>query len=97
MAKLEGETQRQCRGPLSTGGPLKSLAFLLYAAVAWVPCLIGGVIIGTAIGIPPAEEGVIQGRTLSMTAAMPEILAITLLFLALAYAAPALYLNRKGH
>src|SRR5690606_35073587 len=73
MTSGEGETQRPSSRPPSTSG-LKSLGFVVYATVAWAPCLIGGVIVGAAVGTPPAEEGVIRGRTLSLTAALPEIL-----------------------
>lgn len=96
MASIDGETRRSSSQPSQSGGLLTSLGFVVYAAIAWVPCVIGGVILGAAVGIPPAEEGVIQGRSLGLTAAFPEILVFTLLFLVLAYVAPALYLNRKG-
>lgn len=94
MANVEAEVERRRSGPASSSGLLTSAAFVSYAAVAWVPCLILGVIVGAAVGVPPAEDGVIQGRSMGMTAAFPEIAAFTTLFLVLAYVAPALYLNR---
>lgn len=75
------------------------------AQVSWVPCLRRGRLgavphrlgpRGCRRRDTPSGGGVIQGRTLSLTTALLEILAITFLFLALAYVAPALYLNRKG-
>ncbi|MBX3314692.1 MAG: relaxase domain-containing protein [Actinobacteria bacterium] len=95
MANAEAEVKRRKSGSNSLSGLLTSAGFLVYAAVAWAPCLILGVIVGAAISMPPAEDGVIQGRGLGMTAAFPEIAAFTILFLVLAYVTPALYLNRE--
>lgn len=47
------------------------------------------------MGVPPAEDGVVRGRTLGLSAALPEILSFTTALLVLAYAGPVLYLNRK--
>lgn len=81
--------------PRLTNGPGTALAFSLYAAIVWLPCVAVGVLAGAAMGVPPAEDGVVRGRTLGLSAALPEILSFTIALLVLAYAGPVLYLNRK--
>jgi hypothetical protein len=71
------------------------MAFLVYAVVAWVPCLVGGIFIGGALAAPETDDGITQGRTLGIAGALPEILVSTLVLLAIAYVGPVLYLNRK--
>lgn len=69
--------------------------FVVYSFIAWMPCLVGGMVLGSAIAGQPADDGVVQGKTMGVSGALPEILISTVVLLAIAYVVPLLYLNRK--
>jgi hypothetical protein len=70
-------------------------AFVVYASIAWMPCLVGGALLGSALVEQPADEGVTQGKTMGVSGALSEILISTVILLAIAYVIPVLWLNRK--
>lgn len=46
--------------------------FVVYAFIAWMPCLVGGMALGSAIAEQPADDGVVQGKTMGVSGRCPR-------------------------
>ena len=72
-----------------------STALAIYGGMAWIGCLIGGVLIGARVHEPP-DDGTTMGGSHSLSAAFPEIVVCTLVLFVLAYGLFAWLLSRQA-
>ena len=69
-------------------------ALAIYGGLAWIGCLVGGVLIGAAIHESP-DDGTTMGGSHSLSAAFPEIAISTFVLFVLAYGLFAWLLSRQ--
>lgn len=71
-------------------------ALAIYGGLAWIGCLVGGVLVGAAIHDWP-DDGTTMGGSHSLAAAFPEIAVSTFVLFVLAYGLFALLLSRQDN